>query len=97
MDGGMVPTVEPDAAQKDKRKGKELVWKEAKIFLLPSLAAMPVRETNRSASFTRVERASSCLPRAALNRKIAPGNCRQRFADVYQRKLFSDPDPGFLL
>ena len=33
MDGGMVPTVEPDAAQKDKRKGKKLVWKEAKICL----------------------------------------------------------------
>lgn len=33
MDGGMVPTVEPDAAQKDKRRGKKLVWKEAKICL----------------------------------------------------------------
>jgi len=33
MDGGMVPTVEPDAAQQDKRKGKKLVWKEAKICL----------------------------------------------------------------
>lgn len=34
MDGGMVPTVEPDAAQKDKRKGKKLLWKEAKICLV---------------------------------------------------------------
>ena len=33
MDGGMVPIVEPDAAQKDKRKGKRLLWKEAKICL----------------------------------------------------------------
>jgi len=33
MDGGMVPIVEPDAAQKDKRKGKQLQWKEAKICL----------------------------------------------------------------
>jgi len=32
-DGGMVPIVEPDAAQKDKRKGKTLLWKEAKISL----------------------------------------------------------------
>jgi len=32
-DGGMVPIVEPDAAQKDKRKGKTLSWKEAKISL----------------------------------------------------------------
>lgn len=33
MDGGMVPIVEPDAAQTDKRKGKTLSWKEAKISL----------------------------------------------------------------
>ncbi len=32
-DGGMIPIVEPDAAQKDKRKGKTLLWKEAKISL----------------------------------------------------------------
>jgi hypothetical protein len=33
MDGGMVPIVEPDAAQQDKRKGKQLQWKEAKLCL----------------------------------------------------------------
>jgi hypothetical protein len=33
MDGGMVPIVEPEAAQQDKRKGKQLQWKEAKICL----------------------------------------------------------------
>ena len=33
MDGGMVPIVEPDAGQTDKRKGKKLSWKEAKISL----------------------------------------------------------------
>ena len=33
MDGGMVPTVEADAAQKDRRKGKKLLWKEAKLCL----------------------------------------------------------------
>ena len=32
-DGGMVPIVEPDARQKDKRKGKTLSWREAKISL----------------------------------------------------------------
>ncbi len=32
-DGGMIPVVEPDANQKDKRKGKTLSWKEAKISL----------------------------------------------------------------
>jgi hypothetical protein len=33
MDGGMVPTVEADTAQKDRRKGKKLQWKEAKLCL----------------------------------------------------------------
>ena len=34
MDGGMVPIVEPDATQTDRRKGKRLQWKEAKICLV---------------------------------------------------------------
>ena len=29
----MIPVVEPDASQKDKRKGKTLSWREAKILL----------------------------------------------------------------
>ena len=33
MDGGMVPIVAPDSAQADRRKGKHLQWKEAKICL----------------------------------------------------------------
>ena len=33
MDGGMVPIVEADATQQDRRKGKKLQWKEAKICL----------------------------------------------------------------
>jgi hypothetical protein len=33
IDGSMVPVVEPDADQNDKRKGKKLSWKEAKISL----------------------------------------------------------------
>lgn len=33
MDGGMVPTVEPDARQQDQRKGKKLQWREAKLCL----------------------------------------------------------------
>ena len=32
-DGGMVPIVEPDTTGQDKRKGKKLLWKEAKICL----------------------------------------------------------------
>lgn len=33
MDGGMVPIVESDSTQKDRRKGKKLQWKEAKLCL----------------------------------------------------------------
>lgn len=33
MDGGMVPIVEPSATHQDRRKGKTLLWKEAKICL----------------------------------------------------------------
>jgi hypothetical protein len=33
IDGGMIPVMEPDASQKDKRKGKTLLWREAKISL----------------------------------------------------------------
>jgi hypothetical protein len=33
IDGGMIPVVEPNPEQKDKRKGKKLSWKEAKISL----------------------------------------------------------------
>jgi hypothetical protein len=32
-DGGMIPIVEPDGRQKDKRKGKTLLWREAKISM----------------------------------------------------------------
>jgi len=32
-DGGMIPIVEPDAEQKDKRKGKKVLWREAKLCL----------------------------------------------------------------
>lgn len=32
-DGGMVPVVEPDADRADKRKGKRLSWREAKLSL----------------------------------------------------------------
>ena len=32
-DGGMVPIVEPGAGQNDKRKGKRVLWREAKICL----------------------------------------------------------------
>lgn len=39
MDGGMVPIVEPDEGQADKRKGKTLFWKEAKLGLAHALGS----------------------------------------------------------
>ena len=33
IDGGMIPVMTPDANRKDKRKGKTLSWREAKISL----------------------------------------------------------------
>ena len=33
MDGGMVPVVEADATRGDRRKGKKLHWREAKLCL----------------------------------------------------------------
>ena len=33
IDGGMIPVMTPDASQTDKRKGKKLSWREAKISL----------------------------------------------------------------
>ena len=33
IDGGMIPVMTPDAGQKDRRKGKTLSWREAKISL----------------------------------------------------------------
>ncbi|MGO9742687.1 MAG: ISKra4 family transposase, partial [Roseiarcus sp.] len=33
IDGGMIPVMEPDASQEDKRKGKALSWREAKISM----------------------------------------------------------------
>jgi hypothetical protein len=33
IDGGMIPVVTPDVGRKDRRKGKTLSWKEAKISL----------------------------------------------------------------
>lgn len=42
MDGGMVPTVAPDPAQPDRRRGKRLQWKEAKICMAHALGSRTV-------------------------------------------------------
>lgn len=39
IDGGMVPIVQSDPAQKDRRKGKRLEWKEAKLCLVHALGS----------------------------------------------------------
>ena len=38
-DGGMVPIVEPSSEGKDKRKGKTLSWREAKLSLAHALGS----------------------------------------------------------
>ena len=45
IDGGMIPVVTPATEQKDKRKGKTLSWKEAKIAL--AHAANPPANLNQ--------------------------------------------------
>jgi len=39
IDGGMLPVMTPDASQKDRRKGKTLSWREAKISLAHAKAS----------------------------------------------------------
>jgi Uncharacterised protein family (UPF0236) len=39
IDGGMVPIVEPGRDEKDKRKGKKLSWREAKLSLAHALGS----------------------------------------------------------
>lgn len=39
IDGGMIPVMTPDASQKDRRKGKTLSWREAKISLAHAKAS----------------------------------------------------------
>ena len=38
-DGGMVPIVEPSESERDKRKGKKLLWREAKLSLAHALGS----------------------------------------------------------
>lgn len=43
MDGGMVPVVEADSTQKDRRRGKKLQWKEAKLCLAHEAGSKTLR------------------------------------------------------
>lgn len=43
MDGGMVPIVEADGTQKDRRRGKKLQWKEAKLCLAHEAGSKTLR------------------------------------------------------
>ena len=47
IDGGMIPVMTPDASQKDKRKGKTLSWREAKISLAHAKRSRTPREVAR--------------------------------------------------
>ena len=69
-DGGMVPIVEPDAGQKDKRKGKTLSWREAKISMRTPKGAQ--RRFTRARS-----RAASKSPDAGFsNARFGPASAR---------------------
>lgn len=43
IDGGMIPIVQTDSLQKDRRKGKQLGWKEAKLCLVHPLGSLTPR------------------------------------------------------
>ena len=61
-DGGMIPVMTPDRNQRDKRKGKTLSWREAKIALAhakgswtrpyPAASDGPTRQRSRAASYS---------------------------------------------
>ena len=58
-DGGMVPIVEPSCDEKDKRKGKKLLWREAKLTLAHA-------QGSRDADLRRRDRGRRRSGRAAI-------------------------------
>ena len=69
-DGGMIPIVEPDASQKDKRKGKTLSWREAKICLA-------LRQGEPNAGLRRHDRGRRRNRRTKAFRMRGPGRLRR--------------------
>ena len=67
-DGGMIPIVEPDREGKDKRKGKTLSWREAKISLAHAKGAerRSTRARSRAGSKTPGDGCFACAVRAGF-------------------------------
>ena len=71
IDGGMIPVTAPDANQTDKRKGKTLSWREAKISLAHAkgsrtpVRACPCESANRF-SYLVPSSIQEASPRASL-------------------------------
>src|SRR5271169_2670376 len=72
-DGGMIPIVEPDASQKDKRKGKTLSWREAKIRLAHAKGSQtPVYDgTIEGGVETAGRKLFACAVRAGCHRYLS--------------------------
>ena len=50
MDGGRVPIMEPEASQADRRKGKRLRWKEARIAMAHPQGSQTLGSVDNQAS-----------------------------------------------
>ena len=70
MDGGMVPIVEPDASQRDRRKGKKLHWSEAKICLAHAQGSKDLiyRGTLQGSADTAGQKLFTCATQAGFGR-----------------------------
>jgi hypothetical protein len=64
MDGGMVPIMEPEVAQADRRQGKHGRWKEAQVALVPPWAVQAWRMAARSKAMRKKPGGYSSTPPA---------------------------------
>ncbi len=76
-DGGMVPIVEPNSEGKDKRKGKTLWWREAKLSLAHAQGnCTPVYAGSIEGGVEEAGRQLLCLTRFAPASGRTPGSTR---------------------
>jgi hypothetical protein len=89
-DGGMIPIAEPDASQKDKRKGKTLSWREAKICLRAQGSQTPaVSVSNRPGNSTPTTGIAACCARLTTGHAAAlpsPAMNVRRFIESPRRR-----------
>ena len=80
-DGGMVPIVEPNSEGKDKRKGKTLSWREAKLSLAHAQGSRtPVYAGSIEGGVEEAGRQLLCLTRFAPASGRTPGFTRSATA-----------------